>query len=65
MQTLDFPLSHFITAWHIRLRAQLWLRRACPPGTWSELDCAKSHSAHQLLLGAGPSTDYQLTATDR
>lgn len=64
MQTLDFPLSHFITAWRIRLCAQLWLRRAYPLGTWSELDCAESHSAYQLLLRAGPSTVHQLTATD-
>lgn len=31
MQTLDFPLSHFITARRVRLLARLWLRRGCPP----------------------------------
>lgn len=54
MQTSDFPLSHFITARHIRLRAQLWPRRACPPGMWSELSRTEPHSAHQLLLAQAP-----------
>lgn len=54
MQTSDFPLSHLITARHVRVCAQLWPRRFCPPGTWSELGHSESRSAWQLLLAQAP-----------
>lgn len=52
MQTLDFPLSHFITARRVRLLARLWLRRGsppCPPGCcWGH---AEPHSVLTQISG--------------